>query len=69
MNWVNGGIGNDAIDGGNGNDILQGRYASAAEALTNFSQQGDTVVFQDQNVRSVFEETNLNEISPDLSLI
>ena len=66
---INGGMGNGANDGEHGSDILQGGYASPAEALANFSRQGDTVVFQDQNVRTVFEETKLGEITSDLLLI
>ena len=65
---INGGMGNGAINGEHGSDILQGGFASPAEALANFSRRGDTVVFQDQNVRTVFEETNLTEITSDMLL-
>jgi Ca2+-binding RTX toxin-like protein len=50
-------------------DLSAFGYATADEALANFSQQGGATWFRDQGTTVIFEDTILPEICPDMLIV
>jgi hypothetical protein len=50
-------------------DLTAFGYASVTQAVSNFSEQEDDVVFSDANVTVVFEDTNLSLINTEMLMI